>query len=228
MSAQRNLSTITNRASKVGKPANVQRLTQTREKDQISIVECMKKTKKRKISTQKQDGSVFDPQSPGRLPKKSKQSEHHSDEFLPMKDSDSTSDDNPELDNTIMGELKTSAVKSILDRIDALSSQVQSVKDEHSAQLANLESTINTRLEGQDLRLSSLENQMSEALEQRKREDLLSRVVTLENAKATDGPSQSNEFLLGWLGRVSDRLESRERAEKRLNLTIKGLDTSHW
>lgn len=115
----------------------------------------------------------------------------------------------------------------ILQRIDGLSSQVAKAQADHSAEIKKLESSINIRFDHQDKRLDAVESEVTLLKEaQNNNENLAERITALESSKSNDAGAAPNEYLIDWLSKVTNRMEQRDKYEKRFNFIIRGLDIS--
>lgn len=114
------------------------------------------------------------------------------------------------------------AMKHILNtRLDEISEKIDVSKEENKLQLQNLQSSINAKFNEHEDRITSVEEKIVElqstvAISN----DLSTRVVALESS----GSTGVNSHVANWLSKVSNSVEAREKAEKRLNIIIKGLD----
>lgn len=194
---------------KPGKPSNLELLSKFPEKAQKSIQDFFVsvENKKKRKGVDEQNIDADDSLVDQRSPKIRKMSQN--EEML--------------VDEQLKGVVLSQESTIILQKIAALSAQVKEAKEDHSTQLTNLEQTINSRFEEHNSRLEAVEKQITEWREEKVESNLLERVDTLEKHVNPEN-SPSNEYIVEWLSKVTDRLEYREREERKFNLIFRGLD----
>lgn len=114
--------------------------------------------------------------------------------------------------------------RAILRSIQLLSTQMTENRKQQSCQLKSLEQTINSRFNEQNVRLQEAEKQVLELREEKTREDLENRVKYLEEQIRNFSQATHSDHVVEWLGKVSERLEFREKAEIKFNLIFRGFD----
>lgn len=117
--------------------------------------------------------------------------------------------------------------KTLLQRMDEISAQILESRNENSQQIENLKQCIDKRFDDQDVRLSNVETQIAviQSNETRNKAEFTQRLTALEQNKVRDDKEVVNDHFSNWLSKVSDQVEARERAERKLNVIISGLES---
>lgn len=203
--------------TKLGKPSIVDSLTKLPEKDQNSIQKYLTRPEnKRKINEVieevEENSDTESPRSP-KIRKMSSQVQQV--EQLKINPSSPSA-------QALEGNLSVESLM-VLQRLEAISKQMESNKLSHSEEIKDLKNSINTRIDQQDIRLVEVESKISAMLEEKEKENLVERVSVLENVKGSDALA-SNEYLADWLFKVTNRLENKDKEERKYNIVIKGLE----
>lgn len=166
-------------ATKLGRKSIAESLEKIVEKNKKSIVDCLEKSGNKRKTQWNTSGSEPESKSPERSPKKSRKDlDVAVHEPIEVVSRINESEEEP----VSMGDVDSSGVAALMKKLDDLSSQVQAARYDHSQQISNLETTINSRFESQDRRLSILERDMEDVrCKEKNNDELKDRITALES-----------------------------------------------